>query len=188
MPFCLSDIDSHPSPFLPPAVQLQNTYAVQVWRRVKAKLDGRDFDSNYRLTVPEQVSVAPQCTVLSDWGQLIVVMLPFLSASLHSSFRSSQSLMRPPVWTTCASCMKAGPLGCEGERQLFRATAGKSQEAKVYKLHYTIIYLRELRASTHFPSTVPPVEQTNLLVLVCSVSCTHFSCHQNSLLCGVLAV
>lgn len=37
------------------AVQKQNSYAVGVWRRVKAKLDGRDFDSNYRLTVAEQV-------------------------------------------------------------------------------------------------------------------------------------
>lgn len=39
-----------------PALQEQNSYAVGVWRRVKAKLDGRDPDSNYRLTVSEQVS------------------------------------------------------------------------------------------------------------------------------------
>ena len=38
------------------ALQEQNSYAVGVWRRVKAKLDGRDPDSNYRLTVSEQVS------------------------------------------------------------------------------------------------------------------------------------
>ena len=41
----------------PAALQKQNTYAVGVWRRVKEKLDGRDFDSNYRLTVAEQVGV-----------------------------------------------------------------------------------------------------------------------------------
>lgn len=39
------------------ALQEQNSYAVSVWRRVKAKLDGRDPDSNYRLTVVEQVSI-----------------------------------------------------------------------------------------------------------------------------------
>lgn len=37
------------------AVQRQNTIAVAVWRRVKEKLDGKDFDSNFRLTVAEQV-------------------------------------------------------------------------------------------------------------------------------------
>lgn len=38
------------------ALQEQNSYAVGVWRRVKAKLDGRDPDPNYRMTVTEQVS------------------------------------------------------------------------------------------------------------------------------------
>ena len=37
------------------ALQEQNSYAVSVWRRVKAKLDGRDPDSSYRMTVNEQV-------------------------------------------------------------------------------------------------------------------------------------
>lgn len=37
------------------ALQEQNSYAVGVWRRVKAKLDGRDPDHNYRVTVAEQV-------------------------------------------------------------------------------------------------------------------------------------
>ena len=37
------------------ALQEQNSYAVGVWRRVKAKLDGRDPDPNYRMTVAEQV-------------------------------------------------------------------------------------------------------------------------------------
>ena len=39
------------------ALQEQNSYAVSVWRRVKAKLDGRDPDSNYRQTVSEQVGI-----------------------------------------------------------------------------------------------------------------------------------
>ena len=37
------------------ALQEQNSYAVGVWRRVKAKLDGRDPDPGYRMTVAEQV-------------------------------------------------------------------------------------------------------------------------------------
>ena len=37
------------------ALQEQNSYAVGVWRRVKAKLDGRDPDPAYRMTVAEQV-------------------------------------------------------------------------------------------------------------------------------------
>ena len=38
------------------ALQEQNSYAVGVWRRVKAKLDGRDPDPAYRMTVAEQVT------------------------------------------------------------------------------------------------------------------------------------
>jgi len=38
------------------ALQEQNTYAVGVWRRVKDKLDGRDFGSSYRLNVSDQVN------------------------------------------------------------------------------------------------------------------------------------
>jgi len=37
------------------AVQERNSYAVGVWRRVRLKLDGRDVDSNRRMTVAEQV-------------------------------------------------------------------------------------------------------------------------------------
>ena len=48
----------------PVALQEQNSYAVSVWRRVKAKLDGRDPDANYRLTVAEQVCIiADQSTI-----------------------------------------------------------------------------------------------------------------------------
>ena len=38
------------------AIQVRNTYAVGVWRRVKMKLDGRDPDSNHRLSAAEQAS------------------------------------------------------------------------------------------------------------------------------------
>ena len=37
------------------ALQERNSYAVSVWRRVKAKLDGRDPDTAKRLNVAEQV-------------------------------------------------------------------------------------------------------------------------------------
>jgi len=39
------------------AVQERNSYAVGVWRRVRLKLDGRDVDSNKRMSVAEQVSI-----------------------------------------------------------------------------------------------------------------------------------
>jgi PI-3-kinase-related kinase SMG-1 len=44
-------------------VQERNSYAVGVWRQVKAKLDGRDPDLNRRFTIPEQVSVATLTTL-----------------------------------------------------------------------------------------------------------------------------
>ncbi len=37
------------------AMQEKNLYAVNVWRRVKAKLEGRDVDLNHRMSVSEQV-------------------------------------------------------------------------------------------------------------------------------------
>ena len=40
---------------IPIALQEQNSYAVGVWRRVKAKLDGRDYNPAIRMTVAEQV-------------------------------------------------------------------------------------------------------------------------------------
>lgn len=39
------------------AMQEKNLYAVNVWRRVKAKLEGRDLDINHRMTVCEQVGI-----------------------------------------------------------------------------------------------------------------------------------
>ncbi len=41
-----------------PAVQERNSYAVSVWKRVKAKLEGRDIDPNRRMSVTEQVELA----------------------------------------------------------------------------------------------------------------------------------
>lgn len=37
------------------AVQERNSYAVSVWKRVKAKLEGRDIDPNRRMSITEQV-------------------------------------------------------------------------------------------------------------------------------------
>ncbi len=51
--YCPHDTDCPSPPLI--ALQEQNSYAVSVWRRVKAKLDGRDPDATYRLTVAEQV-------------------------------------------------------------------------------------------------------------------------------------
>lgn len=42
--------------FVPLAVQERNSYAVSVWKRVKAKLEGRDVDPSRRMSVAEQVS------------------------------------------------------------------------------------------------------------------------------------
>ena len=38
------------------AVQERNSYAVSVWKRVKAKLEGRDVDPSRRMSVTEQVT------------------------------------------------------------------------------------------------------------------------------------
>jgi PI-3-kinase-related kinase SMG-1 len=48
------------------ALQQQNTHAVAVWRRVKAKLDGRDFDNAYRMSVTEQVDYVIQEAISPD--------------------------------------------------------------------------------------------------------------------------
>ena len=37
------------------ALQERNIYALNVWRRVKTKLEGRDVDSSRRVAVSEQV-------------------------------------------------------------------------------------------------------------------------------------
>lgn len=36
-------------------IQVRNAHAINVWRRVKGKLDGRDPEPSHRLSVPEQV-------------------------------------------------------------------------------------------------------------------------------------
>ncbi|XP_062507559.1 serine/threonine-protein kinase SMG1-like isoform X2 [Corticium candelabrum] len=57
------------------ALQERNTYAVNVWRRVKAKLEGRDIDPNKRMSVVEQVDFVIQeatnkdnlCVMYEGW-------------------------------------------------------------------------------------------------------------------------
>ncbi|XP_047656550.1 serine/threonine-protein kinase SMG1 isoform X1 [Tachysurus fulvidraco] len=53
------------------AVQERNSYAVSVWKRVKAKLEGRDTDPNRRMSVTEQVDyVIKEATNLDNLAQL----------------------------------------------------------------------------------------------------------------------
>ncbi|TRY87779.1 hypothetical protein DNTS_015691 [Danionella cerebrum] len=53
------------------AVQERNSYAVSVWKRVKAKLEGRDVDSNRRMSVTEQVDyVIKEATNMDNLAQL----------------------------------------------------------------------------------------------------------------------
>lgn len=53
------------------AVQERNSYAVSVWKRVKAKLEGRDIDPNRRISVTEQVDmVIKEATSLDNLAQL----------------------------------------------------------------------------------------------------------------------
>uniref|UniRef100_S4RYT5 SMG1 nonsense mediated mRNA decay associated PI3K related kinase n=1 Tax=Petromyzon marinus TaxID=7757 RepID=S4RYT5_PETMA len=53
------------------AVQERNSYAVSVWKRVKAKLEGRDVDPSRRMTVTEQVDyVIKEATSLDNLAQL----------------------------------------------------------------------------------------------------------------------
>lgn len=58
------------------ALQEQNTYAVGVWRRVKAKLDGRDPDPTYRMTVAEQVRNNNIRSVRLIWAIFHVIKPP----------------------------------------------------------------------------------------------------------------
>ncbi|KAM3597338.1 uncharacterized protein V6R79_003264 [Siganus canaliculatus] len=53
------------------AVQERNSYAVGVWKRVKAKLEGRDIDPNRRMSVTEQVDfVIKEATNMDNLAQL----------------------------------------------------------------------------------------------------------------------
>ncbi|KAM6957377.1 serine/threonine-protein kinase SMG1 [Aplochiton taeniatus] len=53
------------------AVQERNSYAVSVWKRVKAKLEGRDVDPNRRMSVTEQVDcVIKEATNMDNLSQL----------------------------------------------------------------------------------------------------------------------
>ena len=47
-------------------LQEQNSHAVAVWRRVKAKLDGRDLDQSCRMSVLEQVDFVIQEAISLD--------------------------------------------------------------------------------------------------------------------------
>jgi phosphatidylinositol kinase/protein kinase (PI-3 family) len=61
------------------ALQEQNSYAVGVWRRVKAKLDGRDPDPGYRMTVAEQVKfVIDEAVGLDNLCQLYEGWTPWV--------------------------------------------------------------------------------------------------------------
>uniref|UniRef100_A0A3Q2DQY2 FATC domain-containing protein n=1 Tax=Cyprinodon variegatus TaxID=28743 RepID=A0A3Q2DQY2_CYPVA len=53
------------------AVQERNSYAVSVWKRVKAKLEGRDIDPSRRMSVTEQVDfVIREATNMDNLAQL----------------------------------------------------------------------------------------------------------------------
>ncbi|XP_028842210.1 serine/threonine-protein kinase SMG1 isoform X2 [Denticeps clupeoides] len=53
------------------AVQERNSYAVSVWKRVKAKLEGRDVDPNRRMSVTEQVDyIIKEATNMDNLSQL----------------------------------------------------------------------------------------------------------------------
>ncbi|XP_071000587.1 serine/threonine-protein kinase SMG1-like [Oncorhynchus clarkii lewisi] len=53
------------------AVQERNSYAVSVWKRVKAKLEGRDVDPSRRMSVTEQVDcVIKEATNVDNLSQL----------------------------------------------------------------------------------------------------------------------
>ena len=84
------------------ALQQQNSYAVSVWRRVKAKLDGRDPDPGYRMNVSEQVSMI-MCCVSHDVRCCL--------------YRSSSLLKKLPVLITSVSCTRAGLHGCDTAAQ-----------------------------------------------------------------------
>jgi PI-3-kinase-related kinase SMG-1 len=61
------------------ALQEQNSYAVGVWRRVKGKLDGRDPDPAYRMTVSEQVKfVIEEATSFENLCQLYEGWTPWV--------------------------------------------------------------------------------------------------------------
>uniref|UniRef100_A0A8C4Q2V8 FATC domain-containing protein n=1 Tax=Eptatretus burgeri TaxID=7764 RepID=A0A8C4Q2V8_EPTBU len=53
------------------AMQERNSYAVSVWKRVKAKLEGRDVDPNHRMNVTEQVDyIIKEATSVENLAQL----------------------------------------------------------------------------------------------------------------------
>lgn len=110
------------------AVQERNSYAVSVWKRVKAKLEGRDVDPNRRMSVTEQVRAALTCWIyiyhLLHMPFVIISVLWFryhtflrwvfqLSLNACPLNRWTTSSKRLRTWTTWPSCTRGGPPGCE---------------------------------------------------------------------------
>lgn len=62
------------------AVQERNSYAVSVWKRVKAKLEGRDVDPNRRMSVAEQVTIflSLNCYNAADRFKDLIYSFPYL--------------------------------------------------------------------------------------------------------------
>ena len=59
------------------AQQEKNSFAVNVWQRIKAKLEGRDVDLNQAVTVVEQVHVILFCHLYFPHILLIMLLMPF---------------------------------------------------------------------------------------------------------------
>lgn len=89
-------------------MQERNSYAVSVWKRVKAKLEGRDVDTNRRMSVTEQVSFPP-LSIQSYCCCCVRLLMPCILLSL----RWIMSSKRRQTWTTWHSCTRDGQHGCE---------------------------------------------------------------------------
>lgn len=74
------------------AVQERNSYAVSVWKRVKAKLEGRDVDPNRRMSVTEQVRATLTCCI---YIYPLLHLLPFV---IHFSALVAVSCMCSLYW------------------------------------------------------------------------------------------
>ncbi len=74
---------------------------------MKAKLEGRDVDSNRRMSVTEQVSFPPLSI------QLYCCCVRLLMPCVLLSFRWIMSSKRRQTWTTWHSCTRDGQHGCE---------------------------------------------------------------------------
>lgn len=68
------------------AVQERNSYAVSVWKRVKAKLEGRDLDPNRRMSVAEQVIFPSKTHFLCPSGDCRQFSLGWSVFDSHAAF------------------------------------------------------------------------------------------------------